>query len=70
MSFTRKPITRQFNMANGQFDGGGNAYLASGLRCHAHIVSTAGARQSRSISPFTACRCSVMNQLSSVHRQA
>jgi hypothetical protein len=56
MSFTQKLITTQFNLANGQLEGGGNAYLARGL-AGARISSIGGATQARSLSPFAACRC-------------
>jgi len=70
MAFTEKLINVQFNMANGQFEGGGNSYTARGLRCQVHIENTAGTSNSQAEIAIFGLPLSVMNQLSTVGTQA
>jgi hypothetical protein len=49
MSFTQKLMATQFNMANGQLEGGGDAYLARGL-AGVRISSTRAARRKHALS--------------------
>jgi len=70
MAFTEKLINVQFNMANGQFEGGGNTYTARGLRCQVHIENTAGTSNSQAEISIYGLPLSVMNQLSTVGTQA
>ena len=45
MSFTQKLIRTQFNMANGQLEGGRQCLFGARFGWHAHIVNTGGAKQ-------------------------
>ena len=71
MSFAQQLINVQFNMANGQFsDGGGNSYLAKGLRCRVHIENAGGASNFQMELAIYGLPLSVMNQLSTVGTRA
>lgn len=69
MSFSQKQITVQFDLANGQFNGGGNTASISGLRVSAHIVTPGGATQSQMNLAIYGLPLSLMNQLSTVGTQ-
>ncbi len=68
-SFTRKRLDVQFNLANGNFGGGGNTYTASGLRIQAQVNATGGVAYSSMECAIFGLPLSVMNQLSTVGKQ-
>lgn len=66
--FTKKLIDVQFDLANGQFEGGGNTKTVSGLRVSCHIVNVGGGNGQAEISIY-GLPLSLMNQLSTVGTQ-
>lgn len=68
MAFTKKLITVQFEMANGQFEGGGNTARVSGLRVSCLIVN-AGQGSGQAEISIWGLPLSMMNQLSTVGSQ-
>jgi len=69
MSFVERTITVQFDLANGQFEGGGNTATVTGLRCVCHVTATGGPSQSVMDLTIYGMPLSVMNQLSTVGTQ-
>jgi hypothetical protein len=68
MAFSQKKITVEFDLANGQFAGGGNMAEVSGLRVSANIVTTGQGSGTAEISIW-GMPLSLMNQLSTVGTQ-
>lgn len=69
MAFNKKRINVRFDLANGQFEGGGNTYLASGLRISANILDLGAPGNSQAQLAIYGLPLSVMNQLSTVGTQ-
>ncbi len=69
MSFVRRIIRVSFDLANGEFEGGGNSHVVEGLRTFATIEDTGGPTQSRLELAIFGLPLSVMNQLSTVGTQ-
>lgn len=69
MSFSERSITVQFELANGQFEGGGNTAKVEGLRTQVQITATGGPSQSAMSMGIWGMPLSVMNQLSTIGTQ-
>lgn len=69
MSFTNRKITVSFDMANGNFQGGGNKATLSGLRVAAHIINAGGPSMGQLQMAIFGMELSMMNQLSTVGKQ-
>lgn len=69
MTFSRKRLRVSFDLANGQFEGGGNSHQVEGLRIEAVIQDTGGPTQSKLELAVYGLPLSVMNQLSTVGTQ-
>ncbi|MGX5803485.1 baseplate hub protein [Bradyrhizobium sp. Arg314] len=68
MAFSQKKITVQFELANGEFQGGGNTATVSGLRVSCKIVSTGNGSGQAEISIW-GLPLELMNQLSTLGSQ-
>ena len=68
MGFVQRLINVQFNLANGQFAGGGNQANISNLRTSAIIVNSGGASNSTLELTIYGLPLTLMNQLSTVGR--
>lgn len=66
MSFSEKRIDVTFNLAVGQFEGGGNTATVSGLRVVTQITNHGGAEQSMAVVAIYGMPLSLMNQLTNV----
>jgi hypothetical protein len=69
MSFSQKLIDVSFSLANGNFSGGGNSYVASGLRVSCHIDMRGGAAQSHMELAVYGLPLSAMNALTTFGTQ-
>ena len=68
MAFSQKQITVQFDLANGQFEGGGNTAEVFGLRVSCNIVN-AGQGSGQAEISIWGLPLALMNQLSTVGSQ-
>lgn len=66
MTFARRLITVKFSLANGQFEGGGNELVISGLRVSCHILNTGGPMAGQLQMAIWGMSLSQMNQLVTV----
>lgn len=66
MSFTKKRIDVSLQLANGNFDSGGNQFNVTGLRVSANVHVVGGPSQSKCELVIFGLPLSVMNQLSTV----
>lgn len=66
MAFAKKRIDVIFELANGQFEGGGNTYTASGLRISCSIQVTGGPQQGNARIAIFGLPLQIMNQLANV----
>lgn len=66
MAFSKKRIDVIFELANGEFEGGGNTYTASGLRVSCSIEVRSGDYQGNARIAIFGLPLQVMNQLSNV----
>ena len=57
MTFTRKNLDVQFQLANGQFEGGGNSAYLKGHRVSVVIEQAGTPDWARPPSASSACRC-------------
>ncbi|RZS82052.1 hypothetical protein EV217_2865 [Phyllobacterium myrsinacearum] len=69
MSFTQKRIDVQLNLANGQFQGGGNTVTVSGLRVSFTGTFVGGQEQGTAEISIYGLSLSLMNQMSTVGTQ-
>ena len=65
-AFSEKKIDVTFNLAQGQFEGGGNTATVTGLRVSASITNHGGAEQSMATLAIFGMPLSLMNQLTNV----
>lgn len=70
MAFAHKQISVTFELAQGEYSGGGNQHTVQGLRCMCHIVNQGGPAISTLELAIFGMPLSTMNQLSTVGRQA
>ena len=66
MAFSKKRIDVIFELANGNFEGGGNTYTATGLRISCSIQVMGGPQQANARIAIFGLPLQVMNQLSNV----
>lgn len=69
MSFTARKITVSFDMANGNFQGGGNKATLKGLRIAARVINAGGPSMGQLQMAIFGMELSMMNQLSTVGKQ-
>jgi hypothetical protein len=69
VSFSQKLINVSLDLASGEFQGGGNSAMLSGLRVTCHISVTGGPTQSEAEVAIYGLPLSMMNQLSNVGAQ-
>lgn len=66
MAFSKKRIDVEFELANGQFEGGGNTYTATGLRTSVSVDVVGGNQVNNLRLAIFGLPLQVMNQLSNV----